>query len=360
MQRRTVKIAVGLLVGMLLALGQSTCKRELGGSFGGKPKKRKSLRDAAAARAAAKVGRVLLYTAKWCPHCHQLKHEVWEKPSGEALLGGIALETVDFDAPANQPRVIKHAITGLPTTVFLKPDGTELDRIEGFEGAKAFLEEAQAILQGRDGLQVLQDRFSREPKNVGLLYKIGRKLLNRGLEKRAFATHDKVLALDPTDKSDVGAKIAMHRARYLVRVKRDYKNAAALLQSAVIKYPAKRVQSGLRYWLGHALCKDGRRAEAVKMIDAYVRERGSTPKALILAAELRHKCRHQLPGALALARRVVRAEPKNDWGWYLVADLSFELGQRKAARQAIERAVQLNAKSAFYKNERKRITAREK
>lgn len=301
------------------------------------------------------AARVVLFTATWCPSCHQLKAEVFNKPAGKALLGGVPLQMVDFDAPGSKPLVMKHQITDLPTTLFLKKDGEEMDRIVGFEGAKAFVGEARAIFAGRDGLHLLEDKLARNPDDVKLHFRVGYRLLLRGKEKRAWAHYDRVLALDPHDKTGAASQVMMHRGRYLVRVRRDFRAAAKLLARAVARYGDGRSGPGLRYWHGWALCKAGRPAEAARALDAYVAAKSRAAIALTLAADLRRKCGHELTKALAMAREATRRKPRDDWAWYLVADLAHTLGHRDESRAAIAKAVALDGASAFYRNEQRRL-----
>jgi len=301
------------------------------------------------------AARVLFFTASWCPSCHQLKKEVLEDVAGRRLLSGLPQRTVDFDAPANQALVMRRLVTGLPTTIFLRQDGSEIDRIVGYDGRRAFLEEVRAILAGRDGLHLLRDQLRRRPDDLKLHFQAGYKLLLRGKAKAAAKHYDHILARDPTDKTGLASRVMMHRGRYLVRCKRDYPAAVKLLRRAVRLYGAGRAGKGLRYWLGWALCKAGQPAAAARSLDAWVKKKQRAVDALVLAAGLRRKCGHELEQALALAREAVEKEPKNDWGWYLVADLSHRLGHPRAAKQAIAKAVALDPDLAFYRNEQRRL-----
>ncbi len=347
----------GILWGLVVVA--PACERKVGGSFSKNraPGPRVDAGARPGVRPRGPVRRVLLFTAKWCPTCHQLKKEVLAASVGKELLAGAVLESVDFDKAAR--RVAKHSVTGLPTTVFLDGQGRERDRIEGYDGKQEFVDEARAILGGRDLMPVLTDKLLRRPKNLALRYRIGRKLLGRGREKEGFAQYDKVLAADPQDKSGLLAKILMHRSRYLVRVKRDYGAAVVFLRAAVKRIPGGRAGESLRYWLGHALCLSGKPAEAVAVMDAYVKQRPDSGRAgaLLLAAGLRGKCAggYELKKALIQARAAVQLKPKNDWGWYLVATLSARLKNATAARQAMDRAMSLAPDSAFYASEKQRL-----
>ena len=206
-------------------------------------------------------------------------------------------------------------------------------------------------------MPVLMDELLRKPNNLVLRYRVGRKLLGRGREKEAFAQYDKVLAADPEDRSGAVAKILMHRSRYLVRVKRDYPAAVSYLRAAVKRIPSGRAGESLRYWLGHALCLSGQPGEAVRVMDAYVKQRNEKAGALLLAAGIRRKCAggYELEKALRQAQAAVQKKPKNDWGWDLVAVLSGRLKKPVAARRAMDRALALAPHSAFYVHEKRRM-----
>ena len=341
------------------ALLPGGCKKRHGGSSYGDGGTSRGARGAPKVpqKRAVHVTGILVFSATWCPSCHRLKHEVLEGPSRKELLSGLRLRTVDFDAPQNRALVIKHAVTDLPTTVFLKT-GEEVDRIEGYEEIEAFVTEARTIVQGHSGIHLLQDRLLRSPTDRALMAKLGRKLLQRGREQEAFRLYDRVLLLDPRNSAGLAAKVTMHRARYLIRVRRDYGAAVTLLGKAVAAYPSGRAAESFRYWYGWALCKAGRRAEAAKTVDAYVTQQDGSAKALLMAAELRQKCRYQLPVALTFAQRAVAKDPKDDGGWHLVATLSYELGKRKAASAAMAKALKLAPKSTFYQSEARRLRAK--
>jgi tetratricopeptide (TPR) repeat protein len=302
------------------------------------------------------AARVLLFTASWCPTCHQLEQEVLHEEVGRRLLSGAELRTVDFDAPASQALVMKHLITGLPTTVFLREEGSEIDRIVGFEGRREYLEEARAILAGRDGLHLIRDQLRRRPQDLELRYEAGYRLLLRGKEQAAQKHYDHILRKDPTDRTGLASKVMLHRGRYLVRCKRDYPAAVRLLRRAVSLYGDGRAGKGLRYWLGWALCKAGKPGAAARSLDAHVKEKGRSAESLALAAGLRRRCGHELEEALAMAREAVDKAPNNDWAWYLVADLSHRLGKPDRARKAIAKAASLAPDRAFYRHEKARIT----
>lgn len=81
----------------------------------------------------------------WCPPCKQLRKNVLNSKEFQAFAGtNLVLVDVDFPISKKQPADIKAAnealrdkynIEGYPTTILLSPDGKEISRSLGYEGA---------------------------------------------------------------------------------------------------------------------------------------------------------------------------------------------------------------------------------
>jgi tetratricopeptide (TPR) repeat protein len=69
--------------------------------------------------------------------------------------------------------------------------------------------------------------------------------------------------MDPEDRSGAVAKILMHRARYLVRVKRDYPAAVTYLRAAVKQKPKNDWGWYLVAALSHRLSKPAAARHAI-------------------------------------------------------------------------------------------------
>jgi len=102
--------------------------------------------DAAVAEALAQGRPVVLdFGADWCVPCHELEQNTFtDRGVAEALAPFVRLK-VDFtraDAPETVALRQRYAITGVPTILFLGPDGREVPaaRIVGFLGPKGFVE----------------------------------------------------------------------------------------------------------------------------------------------------------------------------------------------------------------------------
>lgn len=103
--------------------------------------------DAALAEAEKTGKRVLIdFGAVWCPPCNALAAEVLHNPDAAPLLDGVVLVEVDVDEHDSWPVKDRYAVGGYPTLVLAEADGTEIDRMVGFDGIDAFA----AWLDGAD------------------------------------------------------------------------------------------------------------------------------------------------------------------------------------------------------------------
>ncbi|MFH1258929.1 MAG: thioredoxin family protein [Elusimicrobiota bacterium] len=87
------------------------------------------------AKTAQKPLMVDFYT-DWCGWCKKLDRDVYTDARIIKLSEGFVCVKVDAEKyPADAQ---KYGVNGYPTIVFLKPDGTALDKIAGYAGAKEF------------------------------------------------------------------------------------------------------------------------------------------------------------------------------------------------------------------------------
>lgn len=102
--------------------------------------------DEAAVKASLASGRRVLldFSADWCVPCHELELQTFPDPKVVAAASGFDAYKVDLtaaDSPEATEISVRYAVRGVPTIVFLAPDGAEVAaaRVEGFVGAGEFV-----------------------------------------------------------------------------------------------------------------------------------------------------------------------------------------------------------------------------
>jgi len=87
---------------------------------------------------------LLDFSADWCIPCMELDRNTWTDPEViEATkdIGRLKVDLTYFDSPESEILRIKFKISGIPTVVFIRADGTEAveSRIVGFAPPDEFL-----------------------------------------------------------------------------------------------------------------------------------------------------------------------------------------------------------------------------
>lgn len=93
----------------------------------------------------------------WCGPCKMLDQTTWKNKKVIAWLSEKTIP-LKLDAEKETELAEKYKITGYPTLLFLKADGTEMDRIMGYQTAEDFISEAGGVLLGKDALTRAKDK----------------------------------------------------------------------------------------------------------------------------------------------------------------------------------------------------------
>ncbi|HWL95295.1 MAG TPA: thioredoxin family protein, partial [Phycisphaerae bacterium] len=142
--------------------------------------------DQACAKAATekKVVMIDFYTV-WCGPCKMLDRNTWPNEKVRKLLTEKAI-SLKVDAEKNRELSQKYRITSYPQIVFLKPDGSEIDRLIGYRDAEGFLREAAGPLIGKDSLTLAKEAIDKTPGDPMLRIQYGDALAQRGKAAEAL------------------------------------------------------------------------------------------------------------------------------------------------------------------------------
>ena len=110
------------------------------------------------AKASKKQIMIDFYT-EWCGPCKKLDQTTWKDAKALKWLS-TRLVCLKVDAEKNVKLATKYKVDAYPTILFLRPDGSEIDRIVGYLDPKEFLSSAKDALAGKDALSRAKEKLA--------------------------------------------------------------------------------------------------------------------------------------------------------------------------------------------------------
>jgi thiol-disulfide isomerase/thioredoxin len=115
----------------------------------------------AASKQVAQTGKIVLvdFYTTWCGPCKMLDKTTW---TDAAVIQLLEQKTVALRLDAEKEAALskRYKIAAYPSVLLLKPDGTEIDRLVGYKEPKAFMEDFNAALQGKDSIARARDQLT--------------------------------------------------------------------------------------------------------------------------------------------------------------------------------------------------------
>lgn len=147
-----------LLLGTLVKDGFILPAVSLGSTGGGAAQAQPGIAwirtEAEALELARSSGKPLMidFTAEWCAACHEMERFTYTDARVIAAAEGFVPAMLDCTKkgdPVVEAVLKKYGVTGLPTVVFVMPDGRRLGGTVGFVEAAAFVKEMQVALEAK-------------------------------------------------------------------------------------------------------------------------------------------------------------------------------------------------------------------
>jgi hypothetical protein len=200
---------------------------------------RSSTLDEALAEAASSERTLMIdVRANHCGQCIVFETEFWNTPAGAEFADGMIPLKIDSTTPAGAELSKRYPVTGLPCVIFVRPDGTEIDRVVGYETKQKFLDEAQQLKNGIDPLPGMEKALAANPDALALMLPILDRYLYRWREAEAMTMLQRILAHDPENRGTQAERALTKVAKYYELVHVDPKIQMDNYKMLLDRFPA--------------------------------------------------------------------------------------------------------------------------
>ncbi|EQB63171.1 MAG: tol-pal system protein YbgF [candidate division Zixibacteria bacterium RBG-1] len=163
----------------------------------------------------------------------------------------------------------QYQVFATPTALMANADGQEIDRVVGFHPTEQFLPIIKDYQKGKNTLGDLEKKAGKNPKDVKLLYTLGDKYQWRGGNEKAVEMFNKVVELDPENKSGKADSSAFNLA-YLKYRQKDYQSAIADFEMFKTEYTNPNLVGDAQIYIAASYEKSDNKAEALKQYQKYL------------------------------------------------------------------------------------------
>jgi thiol-disulfide isomerase/thioredoxin len=201
------------------------------------------------------------FYASWCSSCKTLDEEVLSTRVGGELTSDMVAVSYDFDDEENRPLIERYVVLGLPTTLILSPDGTQVGRIMGYESKEQWVAEFREAKTAEDPVPALRAAHERNEADPIATLRLGQALLVRGHPVQGEALLERVgWLIDPQSpqQREAWAESLFILGRYHHRVRRDPKTAQHLWSELGRHFPGSEWSGGARWWYARSQAELGR------------------------------------------------------------------------------------------------------
>lgn len=274
--------------------------------------------EEALAEAGRRDGRVLVkFDAEWCSYCRTLDAEVFQTRYGAALTEDMIAVSFDFDDPDNRALVERYVVLGLPTVLVLAPDGTQVGRIQGYEGREQWLGEARRAKAASDPVPALRAAFEASPDDPVAALRLGEALLVRGVPDEGEALLERVTWLRGEGADEASAEALFLLGRYHHRVRQDPRTARHVWRELATRHPGSGWAGGAWWWYAKAQAEIGQHAVGLAALRQRARDAPADASAVSQWAS--YVAEHDLDGdreavsaAIEVALRTADAEAREE------------------------------------------------
>ncbi len=180
-------------------------------------------------------------------------------------------EIAQINAEVDTLTAAIYGVRSYPTTLILKANGVEVDRLIGYYPPVDFVGGVVNAMSGIGTLEDLINKVSQRPQDIDLLFELGQKYRYRGDYDKAGAYFMQVIALDPANAKGKSAECAFNLAHMQYKLK-NYQAAVDLFRRTSQMFPAAEIAADADLMIGYSYQKANDFKTAKKEYKAFLKK----------------------------------------------------------------------------------------
>ena len=307
---------------------------------------------------AAKENKIVMvdFFTDWCKWCVELDNFVYTDAKVADFANNNFINwKIDAEKGEGPELNTKYNIPGYPSIVFMKSDGTEIDRIVGYFPAKKFYGIITDYQKGINTMDYLNAKLKENPNDIISNYKMGEKLVDLEKKDEAKPYFSKVIELDNANSSGLLGDAVLMNAFVDGNIEKLKEFPSLYPQSEKVK--DSYLMLGEIYY---TKLKDNDNAQ--KTFDAAFDRFGKDDfevkygygqfilTRVAITVTSKDPSKKDLQNALALAEnniQFVKGTIHESSMYYYQASIYNTFGEKEKANDAINKALKIHDKKAF-------------
>ncbi len=293
--------------------------------------------------------------AAWCAPCHQMDADLFPREDvGRVLNAGYVPLRIDGEQGDGVEIANRYHVAGFPTLLILDARGVEIERLMGASSSNELVRALTHFREGKGGLAELERELARAPTDA-LFFEVALRHAMRA-DPRAVAELTAAVKADPQNHERRAATALMTLGvNYYARGLKDYARADSTLAELERRFPNAAESERAPYFRAVVLQKAGRAADARALLESWIERSPKDAARLAAYAWFCFKDGGDRVRGIAVARRGLELEPKNDALWDTLGELLLAGGDATEAWKAFTRAAELAPKKDYYQRQLKKL-----
>jgi len=290
------------------------------------------------------------FYAVWCGPCKMLDRKTYSDPAVTAFSNKFL--NARFDAEKGEGRELarRFKVMNYPTIIFLKPDGTEIDRQIGYLGPREFLKLMRDYYNGVNTLAYFEKKLEQNPNDLEIMLKVASKYVDRADSASAMPLLDKLLELD-RDNSHGYAPKALRLKAESERKAGNFELAIKYAKELLERFPEDESAKDVLYDLAYYQKSAGRNEEALGTYKEIITRYPEDVHALNSFAWFCAKSRLVLDLATDVALRAVKLSGGDPGVLDTLAEVYYARGMYDDAIAAIKKAIAKSPGDEYYRRQ---------